>query len=94
MYSGDGKLTSLLLKLQEHIIQPIAYLLYSLAVLLFFWGLFEFMMSLQQDKSDKREAGKRHMLYAIIGFVVMLSVKGIISMIANFIGADLPVNIN
>ncbi len=86
-------LNTLLNTLQEYVFQPIAYLLYSLAILLFFWGLLEFMISLQNDKSDKREAGKRHMLYAIIGFVIMLSVKGIIMLIANFIGADLPATI-
>jgi len=79
--------------IQEYVFLPIIYLLYSVAVLVFFWGLFEFMMSLQEDKSDKRENGKRHMIYGIAGFVIMLGVKGIINMIIGLFGInDLPVD--
>ena len=81
--------------LQEYVFMPIAYLLYSVAVLVFFWGLFEFMMSLQSDKSDKREEGKRHMLWGVMGFVIMLGVKGIINMIIGLFEInDLPVDLN
>ena len=88
-------LSEIMKLIQEQIFKPIIILLYSTAILLFFWGLFEFMWSMQNEKSDKRDDGKRHMMYGILGLVIMLSVKGIIMLIANFIGADssLPVNI-
>ncbi len=91
---NSGAVAILMQKMQEYIFTPIAYLLYSVAVLVFFWGLFEFMISLQSDKSDKREEGKKHMLWGIIGFVIMLGVKGIINMITGMFGInDLPVEI-
>ncbi len=87
-----GELTRVL---QEYVFMPISYLLYSVAVLVFFWGLFEFMVSLQADKSDNREKGKRHMIYGVLGFLIMLSVKGIINMIIGLFGInDLPVDLN
>ena len=94
MYTSNDSISALTTLLQEYIFTPIAYLLYSVAVLVFFWGLFEFMVSLQDDKSDKREKGKRHMIYGIVGFVIMLGVKGIINMIVGVFGiTDLPVDI-
>ncbi len=81
--------------LQDYIFTPISYLLYSLATLLFFWGLFEFMLSLQNDKSDRREQGRKHMIYGVIGLVIMFSVKGIIYFIISMFGIDdLPVDFN
>ncbi len=92
---GNSSLRPLMDALQEYVFMPIAYLLYSVAVLVFFWGLFEFMMSLQSDKSDKREEGKRHMLWGVMGFVIMLGVKGIINMIIGLFEInDLPVDLN
>ncbi len=89
----SNSLATLLRLLQEYIFDPILYLLYSLAILVFFWGLFEFMLSLQADKSDNRERGKQHMLWGVIGLTIMLSVSGIIKMIANLFGLDLPVEL-
>ncbi len=90
-----GKNVDELIKLiQENIFAPIGYLLYAVAVLVFFYGLLEFMISLQDDKSDKRESGKRHMLYGVLGFVIMFSVKGIISMIMNLFGISADFDIN
>ena len=89
----NGKTGEIIILIQDAVFKPIMVLLYMTATLLFFWGLFEFMWSMQNEKSDKRDAGKRHMLYGILGLLIMLSVKGIIMLIANFIGADLPVDL-
>ena len=89
----NGKTGEIILLIQDAVFKPIMVLLYMTATLLFFWGLFEFMWSMQNEKSDKRETGKKHMMYGIFGLLIMLSVKGIIMLIANFIGADLPVDI-
>ena len=90
----NESLKKLMTVLQDNVFVPIAYLLYSAATLLFFYGLLEFIMSLQSDKSDKREAGKRHMLYGTIGLLIMLSVKGIIYMIMKLLGiTDLNIDI-
>ena len=92
---SSGSLSDLMALLQEYVFSPIMYLLYSVAVLVFFYGLLEFMISLQSDTSEKREQGKTHMIWGIIGFVIMLSVKGIIYMITNLFGInDLPVDLN
>ncbi len=94
MPETTSSLSTLMGRMYEYIFTPIAYLLYSVAVLIFFWGLFEFMMSLQNDKSDKREQGKKHMLFGILGFLIMLGVKGIINMIIGLFDLDLPVDLS
>ena len=62
-----------------YIFDPAVLLVFSVGFLLFVWGLVEFI----SDPADtsKRDAGKKHMLWGIIGMVVMVSVGGIIALI-------------
>lgn len=60
-------------------------LLFGVALLVFLWGIFKYFI-LGGGDEGKREEGKQLMLYAIIGFVVMVSVFGIVNMIANGLG--------
>ena len=50
----------------------------------FMWGLVQFMMSVSQG--EPADAGKQHMLWGVIGLVIMFSVAGIINVITNSIG--------
>jgi hypothetical protein len=60
-------------------------LVFAIALLMFIWGIFKFFILGGAD-DDSREEGKKLMLWAIVGFVVMVSVFGIVNLIAGGLG--------
>lgn len=61
--------------------------IFALAFLMFIWGMFKFFILGGHD-TEKQEEGKSLMLYAIIGFVVMISLWGIVNLVASGFGFD------
>ncbi len=62
---------SIVSKIEEVLIFPIVTLLMSVALLVFFFGVFEYIRN--ADDSGAQEQGRRHMIWGIAGFVVMVS---------------------
>jgi len=60
---------------------------FTLGLFFFIWGLIEFLWGLKDGKVD--ENGKNHMVYGLVGMLIMVSVYGIISLIMNTFGIDL-----
>lgn len=77
-------------KVYDAILQPAIFLVFGLAFLMFIWGLVMFIKDKDSDKG--RETGRRTILWGIIGMLIMVSVFGIINIIAGTIGADVPVD--
>ncbi len=76
-------------KMNEVILFPLITLLLGIALLVFLYGLFEFVKDAGSD--DARETGKRHMLYGIIGMLIMLSAYAILTIAVNTIpGVEIP----
>ncbi len=69
----------LLGKINQYILNPIILLAFAVALLVLFWGIFKFVSSETGDK--EREEGKKKIIYGIVGMFIMLSAKGIISVI-------------
>lgn len=70
------------------ILQPIIFLLFAVAFVIFFWGI---VTSIRDSEDEKgREKGKQSILWGILGMVIMISVFGIIRIITGTIGADNP----
>lgn len=80
--------TQFVANINQWIINPIILLLFVLALLLFFWGLAEFI--LKAGSEDGRTKGKQHMLWGIIGIFVMSGVYGILGILAGTFGFSLP----
>jgi len=59
------------------ILQPIAELLLVVAVVVFLWGIFEFIKG--ADNETTREEGKSHMLWGLVGIFIMISAIPIIN---------------
>lgn len=78
------ELTRFLAKVNRQIINPLILVLFALAFVQFFWGLFAFLKAKQEEK-DLTE-GKQHLLWGIIGMVIMVSVFGIIQLLLGTIG--------
>jgi hypothetical protein len=66
------------------ILNPLIYLLFAIALLVFFWGIFEFIRSETAD--NKREEGKKKIFWGLVGMFIMFSALGIIRLIINTFG--------
>ncbi len=77
-------------KVNTIILFPIIYLLSGVAFLVFTYGCVEYVLGAGNDQA--REQGKRHIIYGIIGFVVMASAFGILSIAAGTFGLDDELN--
>ena len=71
----------LLYNIEYFILNPIIYLIFGFALILFLYGVFQFIM--KSDDSDERKKGGQHMLWGIVGMAIMLSAYGIINFILN-----------
>lgn len=60
-------------------------LIFAVAFLLFLWGVFRYFIA-GGDSDENRKEGRQFVLYAIIGFVLMVCVWGIVNLIKSSIG--------
>lgn len=77
-------LTTLMGRINEHIINPLIILLFAAAFAYFLFGMFKFFNN--KDSSDELDTGKRHMMWGIVGMAIMVSVFGIISFMTSSLG--------
>ncbi len=68
------------------IFQPIVALLFAAGLLVFMWGMVEFIAN-PTDPTHK-EKGKQHMIYGVIGLLIMVSVWGIVGLVTDALGID------
>jgi hypothetical protein len=79
---------SFLDKLNQAIIFPLITLMLTIALVVFLYGCFEYIKGAGNDGA--RELGKQHILYGIIGMLVMVSAYAILNIAANTFGIDVP----
>ncbi len=60
-------------------------LVFAIAFLVFIWGMFQTFILGGADE-EKQKAGKSLMLYAIVGFVLMVSIWGIVNLVSSGFG--------
>lgn len=65
--------------------QVLVPLIFSIAFIVFLWGVAQFFIISAGDEK-KREEGKKFLLWGIIGFFVMFSVWGIVNLFINTLG--------
>jgi len=76
----DG-VTAIIGKIEDAVINPILILLFAIALLVFMWGVFNYIV--HADDPTKRSEGGKGMIYGVIGMFIMFSVFGIINLIAS-----------
>lgn len=79
---------SLVAKVNDAILFPLITLLMAIALLLFLWGAFRFVANAGDEQ--QRATGKRHMLFGVIGLLIMLSALTILQIAAGTFGLSVP----
>jgi hypothetical protein len=79
--SEFGEISNFLGNIISFLNGTIVPLVFAIAFLVFIWGIFTFFIR-GGDDEEKRKKGQMFMLWGIIGFVVMVSVWGIVNLLA------------
>jgi hypothetical protein len=80
--SGAGG--QILQNFQTYIIGPAIVLVFTAGLLVFMYGLVEFMIKVRESSDHKQ--GVQHMLWGLVGMLIMVSVGTILAIIQNTIG--------
>lgn len=76
----------LLDRIVDYVIDPAVKVVFTLGLFMFLWGFVEFLWKLKDGQVA--EDGKNHMVYGLVGMLIMVSVYGIISLVMNTFGID------
>lgn len=71
---------------QTYILYPSMKIVFALGMMLFVYGLVEFLWDL--DNPGAKESGKQHMVWGIVGVLIMVSVWSIIAIVLGTFGID------
>jgi hypothetical protein len=75
-------------KINDAILFPLIALMMALAFLFFLYGAFEYVRNAANEAG--RETGRRHLMYGVIGMMVMLSALALLKIAAGTFGLGLP----
>ncbi len=67
--------------IQVLILNPLIGLLFAIALVVFLWGLAQFIIN--SDNEEVRSAGKRHMIWGIVGMFIMVGAYAIVNILSN-----------
>ena len=70
------------------ILYPLITLLLAVALMVFLYGGFEFIMGAAEP--GKRQTGRQHILWGIVGMLVMVSAYSILYIAANTFNLTIP----
>ncbi len=87
--SFNGDVNVLVQKITTVIIDPLLALLFAAALLIFLWGVVQFLGGVNAE-SDAKEEGKQHMLWGIIGMFIMVAALAIIRLVTSTFGLTIP----
>ena len=76
--------TNLISNIKKDIINPIIAFFFVLSTVVFIWGVVEMIAGAENE--EKRTAGKRHIIYGLIGLFIMVASGGLISILCVFFG--------
>ncbi len=68
----------------SEVVNPLIYVFSALAFVWFLYGVFLFLMARVDGKEDGIKAGKNHMLWGLIGLVIIYSASAIYTFITSF----------
>lgn len=74
---------NLINKVITGILNPLIGLMFVVAFAFFVWGIIEFIWNAGNE--EKRTTGKQHIIWGLVGLLIMSAVWGIIAIIKNFV---------
>ena len=80
-----GEINSFFNNITSFINNILIPLVFAVALLVFLWGMFKYFI-LGGGNDDSRSEGRQLMLYSVVGFVLMVSIFGIVNLVANGLG--------
>jgi uncharacterized RDD family membrane protein YckC len=83
---GAAETADFVARFNEIILFPVIIFLTAVALLVFIYGCFLFVVN--ADNPSGREEGRRHILFGIIGMLVMLMAYTILAIAANTFGLE------
>ncbi|MBI4118301.1 MAG: hypothetical protein HY455_02080 [Parcubacteria group bacterium] len=86
-----GSARELIFRINEFILNPIIAILFGIALVVFLWGVVEFIW--KSNEETARERGQQHIMWGLIGMFIMVAVFSIIHIIARTFGLDIPATI-
>ncbi|HAQ02877.1 TPA: hypothetical protein DEP30_02450 [Candidatus Nomurabacteria bacterium] len=81
---AEASVTTLMNSINRVIIGPLIMFLFALAVIYFMYGLFQYLIS--PDNEEIKKTSKKHMFWGIFGMFIMVAVFGILNLILNTLG--------
>lgn len=75
-------ISGIITKIKTEVINPVIFLLFALATVMFVWGIVQYMASAGSPAG--MEKGKNIMIGGIIGLFVMASAYGIVQILCDF----------
>lgn len=70
--------------LVDVIVNPLIRLLFAVALVVFIWGVFEFIKD--SDSSEGRKKGIQHIIWGLVGLAIMVSSYAIIGIALDTFG--------
>ncbi len=86
MADASLSVAPLLNRINQYILNPLIVLVFAIALLIFFYGLFQFIRSASDGK--ERSDGKKKIIWGLVGMFIMFSAYGIIKVIMATIGLN------
>ncbi len=86
MAAASLSIAPLLNRINQYILNPLILLVFAVAFLIFFYGLFQFINSASDGK--ERSEGKKKIIWGLVGMFIMFSAYGIIRLIMGTIGLN------
>ena len=84
-FGGNDKIGELFGDIRNFINNVLIPLVFAVALLIFIWGMFRFFIY-GGHEDEEREKGKSLMIWSIVAFVLMVSIFGIVNLIAGGLG--------
>jgi len=80
---GLAEFNSFIGRVEDQILEPIVALIALAAFLVFAWGVVEFIAGAGDE--EKRRVGRQHMLWGILGLVIVFGASIIVQIISNIV---------
>ena len=74
-------LSQFIFNVNKLLIKPLIVFLFALAVVFFVYGILEFLLN--QEDEEKKSQGKSHMIWGILGIVIMMSALTLMNLVVN-----------